>query len=69
MYSVRTPNTYAEKSIYSKSQGRLNKTQNNWTKRPYNSKVRDDGKTEIYSKFSKGKLNNSDYDMVIDKMQ
>lgn len=55
--SVKTPNTCA-KSTYSKS---LNRTVANW--RTNNNPA---NKSEVYSAFSKGNLNRSDFDMQRD---
>jgi hypothetical protein len=45
----------------------MHRTVNDWSKKRWSNVVgknKDDSKTEIYSKFSKGRLNNSDYDFV-----
>jgi len=50
----------------------MNRTVNDWTKKRWSNVVKknqDDGKTEIYSKFSKGKFNNSDFDFVAEQMK
>ena len=95
-YSVRTPNTFGDKSVYSKAGSvgkelrlnenirgtgqagsastRLNQTQHNWGQKRgwFNNRgvMREDGRTEIYSKYSKGRdqLNRSDYEAVADKL-
>ncbi|CDW91113.1 UNKNOWN [Stylonychia lemnae] len=71
-FSVRTPQTYGEKSVYSKTHSQMNRTVNDWSKKRWSNVVKknqDDNKTEIYSKFSKGRLNNSDYDFVAEQMK